>query len=332
MSENVDSRFNEDWLARSERYAETMASAVLPYIAARRTDMTVDGEGGAPLFCSRFDADAPRGTAMIVHGFTECADKYAELIHSLLRSGYSVVAYDQRGHGRSWRDPEIEDRSLTHVERFEDYVRDMERVVDGALKGMPKPWALFCHSMGGAVSALFLEENPGVFDRAAMCAPMIMANLGGLPVTVAELMCAGAKALGKGKQRIFGSKPYAGPEDFDTSAASGRERFDWYDAVKQSTPAFQNNGPTYGWTAEAIRANRLILEDGAVEQIDIPVRVYTAERDDSVMPDAQAAFTERLHDGRREVVRGAKHEIFRSPDDVFFPWWRNVLEALGVRP
>lgn len=326
---SVDARFNEDYLALSDNYAGTMNGIVLPYINARRTDRTVEGAGGVPLFVSRFDADAARGTAMIVHGFTECADKYAELIHSLLHCGYSVVAYDQRGHGRSWRDPEIADKSLTHVERFEDYVRDMERVVDAVLKGMPRPWALFCHSMGGAVSALFLEANPGVFNRAAMCAPMIMPNLGGLPKPVAEAMCAGAKAVGKRRQRILGSKPYSGPEDFATSAATGRERFDWYDALKQSTPAFQNNGPTYGWTAEAIRANKLILRDGAVERIDIPVRVYTAERDDSVMPDAQAAFVARLRDGRREVVPGAKHEIYRSPDDVLFPWWRGVLAFLS---
>ena len=328
MNMNIDNRFNEDYLALSDNYAATMNEIVLPYVNARRTDQTIAGEDGAPLFVSRFDADTPCGTVMIVHGFTECADKYAELIHSLLRNGYSVVAYDQRGHGRSWRDPEIADRSLTHVDRFEDYVRDMERVAGGVLKGMPEPWALFCHSMGGAVSALFLEGNPGVFSRAAMCAPMIMPNLGGLPKPVAEAMCAGAKAIGRRKQRILGSKPYSGPEDFDTSAASGRARFDWYDAVKRNTPAFQNNGPTYGWTMEAIRANKLILRDGAVEKIGLPVRLYTAERDDSVMPDAQAVFTGRLRDGRRELVRGAKHEIFRSPDEVLFPWWRGVLTFL----
>lgn len=328
---NIDNRFNEDYLVLSANYAATMNEIVLPYINARRTDVTVAGEGGVPLFCSRFDADAPKGTVMIVHGFTECADKYAEMIHSLLHGGYSVVAYDQRGHGRSWRDPEIADRSLTHVDRFEDYVRDMACVADSVLKGMPKPWTLFCHSMGGAVSALFMEEHPGVFSRAAMCAPMIMANLGGIPKPVAEAMCAGAKAIGRRKQRIFGSRAYAGPEDFTTSAASGRVRFDWYDAVKQNNPAFQNNGPTYGWTMEAIRANKLILRDGAVERIDLPVRLYTAERDDSVMPDAQAAFVARLRDGRRELVRGAKHEIFRSPDEVVFPWWKEILAFFGGR-
>ena len=319
-------RFNPDGLALSEGYAQTMEQAVLPYINARRTDAAVAGDGGRPLFTSRFDADAPRGTVLLVHGFTESADKFAELIHSLLRNGYSALAYDQRGHGRSWRDPALEgDPSLTHVDDFDEYVRDLEKVVEGPLAPMPKPWFLFAHSMGGAVSSLYMERHPGVIARAALCAPMIAPNLAGLPVPAAELMCAGAKALGKEKKRIFASKPYAGPEDFATSCATGRERFDWYDAVKAANPAFHNNGPTYGWTREAIRASKLVLAPGEVEKIDAPVRVYTAEDDNQVMPDAQQAFAERLRDGRRALVKGAKHEIYRSADDVLFPWWHEIL-------
>ena len=129
--------------------------------------------------------------------------------------------------------------------------------------------------------------------------------------------------------RIFASKPYSGPEDFDTSAASGRERFDWYDAVKARTPAFQNNSPSYGWTEQSLRASRMVLEPGAVERIAVPVRVYTAEDDNSVMPQAQEAFVQRLKNGRRELVKGAKHEIYRSQDAVLFPWWHEILEFYG---
>ena len=324
-------RFNPDGLALSRRYAETMNGTVLPWLAGRRRDSTVAGDGGRPLFCSRFDAEAPRGTVVIVHGFTENADKYAELIHSLLRSGYSVVAYDQRGHGRSWRDPAISDISLTHVDRFGEYVADLKAVCDGVLPGMPKPWLLFAHSMGGAVSSLFLEQYPEVFEKAALCAPMIAPNLGGLPPVAARALCGAAARLGRGKKRIFASKPYTEAEAFDTSCATGRERFDWYEALRVRTPEFQNNGPTYGWTREAIRASKAVLAPGAVERIDIPMWLFTAEDDSSVMPDAQEAFVARLRNGRRTLVPGSKHEIYRSPDGVLFPWWRGILGFFGER-
>lgn len=321
--------FNPDGLVLSGHYSETMNGVVLPWLAARRTDITVAGDGGRPLFCSRFDAEAPRGTVLIVHGFTENADKYAELIHALLRSGYSVVAYDQRGHGRSWRDPAIADISLTHVDRFGEYVADLKAVTGAVLAGMPAPWLLFAHSMGGAVAALFLENCPGVFAKAALCAPMIAPNLGGLPPAVARLMCGAAQKLGDDKKRVFVSKPYAGAEDFATSCATGRERFDWYEALRAGTPAFRNNGPTYGWTREAMRASRDVLAPGAVERIDIPVWLFTAEDDHSVMPGAQKAFAARLKRGRRTPVPGSRHEIYRSTDAVLFPWWRGIMEFYG---
>ena len=320
-----DARLNPDGLVLSAHYAETMEKVALPYVNARRTDATVSGDGGRPLFCSRFDADAPAGTVVIVHGFTENADKYAELIHSLLRNGYSAVAYDQRGHGRSWRAEGIADLSLTHVDDFDEYVRDLKCVCDQVVAAMPKPWLLFAHSMGGAVSSLFLERNPGVFAKAALCAPMIAPNLGGLPEGAARLLCGAAKLLGARKKRIFASKAYAGPEDFATSCATDRARFDWYDAIKASISAFQNNGPSYGWTEQAMRASRMVLEPGAVERIDIPVRVFGAEDDNSVLPGPQADFAARLKNGMRTVVKGSKHEIFRSTDEVLFPWWREVL-------
>lgn len=320
----TDNRFNPDGLVLSGDYARTMEEAVLPRLAACRRDVVV--ESGPRLFCRCYDAEKPLGTVLIVHGFTENADKFAELIYSLLQNGYSVVAYDQRGHGRSWRDPAISDLSLTHVDRFDDYVGDLERVVGGPLAGMPKPWFLFAHSMGGAVSSLFLERHGGVFGRVALCAPMIAPNLGGLPPAAARLLCGAETLLGRDKRRIFASKPYSGPEDFATSCATGRERFDWYDALKAHTPEFQNNGPTYGWTREAIRASRMVLEPGAVEKIDAAVRLYTAEDDNSVMPDAQIAFAARLRDGVRTLVPGSRHEIYRSGDDVLFPWWREILE------
>ena len=320
-------RFNPDGLALSEGYAQTMAQAVLPYINARRTDATVAGDGGRPLFVSRFDADAPRGTVLLVHGFTESADKFAELIHSLLRNGYSALTYDQRGHGRSWRDPALKaDPSLTHVDDFDEYVRDLEKVVQGPLAQMRKPWLLFAHSMGGAVCSLYMERHPGVIARAALCAPMIEPNLGGLPPALARVLCGVEGRLGRSKRRIFASKPYAGPEDFATSAATDPRRFAWYDAIKASNPAFSNNGPTYGWVREALRASRMLLAPGAVEGIDAPVLLFTAENDNAVMPGPQAEFAARLKRGRREVVKGAKHEIYRSTDEVLFPWWREILD------
>ena len=320
---------NQDGLALSEHYARTMETVILPFINARRTDRTIPGDGGVPLFTSRFDADAPKGTVLIVPGSTENADKFAEVIHSLLRRGLSVVAYDQRGHGRSGRAEGLDGLSLTHVKDFDEYVRDMDVVRREVLSGMPRPWRVFCHSMGGAVTALYLERHPGVFDRAAMCAPMIAPNLSGMPKPMAQALCAVEGALKNARKRVFVSRPYAEKEKFETACANGRARFEWYEDLRFKTPVFQNNGPTYGWLREAIDVTKDILTPGAAEKIDAKVRLFTAGLDDVVLPGPQKSFIDRIRDGEHRVVAGAKHEIYRSDDAVLFPWWHEVLTFLS---
>lgn len=325
---NPDS-LNADGLVRSDDYAETMDRVVLPYLAARAVETRIAGFAGKPLFCVQYAADNPCGTVLVLHGFTENAFKFSELIHSLLRSGYSVLAYDQRGHGRSWRAEGIADLSLTHVDDFEDYVRDLEIVCRELLAGMPQPWHLFSHSMGGAVSAFFLERHADVFRKAVFCAPMIAPNLGPIPFALVWLLVRTMGLPGRGARRAFVSKPYAGPEDFATSCAASRERFDWYEGIRAARPEFQNNGPSYRWVREAMGVTRRLLRPGAAEKIALPVRLYAAEDDSSVLPGPQEQFIRRVRNGRRALVRGSRHEIYRSPDEVLFPWWHEILEFLG---
>lgn len=324
----MDEVMNQDGLVLSTAYADTMDHQVFPYLKARQKDSTVSGADQKPLFCSRYTADQPKGTVLIVHGFTENAFKFSELIYSFLQNGYSVVAYDQRGHGHSWRSEKVKDISLIHVDHFSDYVRDMEVIVDTVVAKLPRPWLLFSHSMGGAVSGLYLEKHPETFARAAFCAPMIQANMGGMSTAVVKMLCHGAKLLGKAQGRVFVSKPYTKKETFEASVATGRERFDWYENIRFNTKEFHTNGPSYSWTLESVRVTDQLLAPGAPEKIACPVRLYTAELDNTVLPDAQKQFITRIKNGSHVIVKGAKHEIYRSNDDVLFPWWHDVLTFL----
>ncbi len=328
---NAENRgmFNEDGLVFSADYSHVMDTQVIPFLRRHRTDFSVN-RGDTALFTSRFSPEGtPRGTVMIVHGFTENIEKYAEIIRSLLVNGWCVLAYDQRGHGRSGRESGIRDLSLTHVDRFEDYVEDMKAVVAEALAPMPGPKMLLCHSMGGAVSAMYLENEHCPFERAVFLSPMIAPNLGGVPASLLRAVCRVPVTLGLGQRRVFISRPYTGPEDFDTSCATGRERFDWYESLRGTAAEFSNNGPSYQWALEAINVTKKLLAPGMPEKISLPVRVFGAENDSSVIPSAQEAFVSHLKNGSLEKIPGSKHEIYRSPDSVLFPWWRRVLSFLA---
>ena len=317
--------FNPDFLIASEDYAGVMDSVVLPALQAREKRISLSGKDGTHLACFSWNADNPAGTVLVLHGFTENAFKYSELIYSLLQNRFSVVAYDQRGHGRSGRARGLEDSSVTHVDAFEDYVDDLEIVCGRVLAEMPEPHMIFAHSMGGAVAALYLESRPDAFAAASLCAPMIAPNTSGVPVFAASAICGAAALLGRGKRRPFFMKPWSGPEDFETSCATDPVRFAWYDALKTAREEFRNSVPTYQWVRESMKVTKKILSPGAPERIACPVLLSSADHDSSVMPDPQKQFIERVPRGKRVFVAGSRHEIFRSRNEVFFPWWHEIL-------
>ncbi|MCR4577221.1 MAG: alpha/beta hydrolase [Clostridiales bacterium] len=320
---------NPDYLLSEEDFASGMSEAVLPYLAKRETRLTVSARDGAQINVHRYDADAPKGTCVVLHGFTEAANKFSEIIYSLLNNGFSVLAYDQRGHGESHRDPAVSDMSLTHVRRFADYVDDLDAVVNKCLKIMLAPYCVFAHSMGGAVACLYAEKRPEVFRALALCAPMIAPRTGGLPVWTLRFMGAAACMIGKSRRRIFISKPYSGHENFETSCCTSRARFDWWDDRKYTCPRFSNNGPTYSWMREAMGVTGKLLKNGMPEKIACPVGIWQAENDWEVKPLPQEQFISRVKHGKLVKVAGARHEIYRSADETLYPWWHEVLGFLN---
>lgn len=318
------------YLVESERYEETMNTVVLPWLQSRENVRTVQGHEGRPLYTVSYAAEEPMGTVFLVHGFTENALKYAELIWSLLHLHFSVVAYDQRGHGRSWRAEGIPHSSVTHVDRFSEYIQDLRIITETYGKEMPSPLFLFAHSMGGAVASLFLEEYPGVFAAAVLTSPMIAPNIGGVPAGLASALALCASKLGKKKHNPFFMKPYAGPEDFQTSCATDPHRFAWYDQIKAARPEFQNSVPSYQWSYESIHVTERILAPGKPEGISCPVLLFTAEHDSSVLPDPQLRLIERIPGGTQRLIRGARHEIYRSTTDVVAGWWQEIIQFYRI--
>ena len=86
--------YNEDYLICSPSYSEILNGIVLPWLSDRENAAEIQGADHRPLYCVSYQAEEPLATVVIVHGFTENAFKYAELIWSLLHCRYSVIAFD----------------------------------------------------------------------------------------------------------------------------------------------------------------------------------------------------------------------------------------------
>jgi len=93
-------------------------------------------------------ADA-RGTIVIVHGLGEHIGRYAHVAARLNAGRWSVVGYDQRGHGAS---PGERGR----IAADDDLLADLAAVVDTVRAEAGGPLVLLGHSLGGLVVARFV--------------------------------------------------------------------------------------------------------------------------------------------------------------------------------
>jgi alpha-beta hydrolase superfamily lysophospholipase len=100
-------------------------------------------------------ADA-RGTIVIVHGLGEHIGRYAHVAARLNANRWSVVGYDQRGHGES---PGERGR----IAAGDDLLFDLAVVIDAVRSEASGPLVLLGHSLGGLVVARFVAgglESP----------------------------------------------------------------------------------------------------------------------------------------------------------------------------
>lgn len=116
------------------------------------------------LFVSAAPVPEPRGTFVLVHGLGEHSGRYAHVIDFLRRAGFSVVAYDQRGHGRS-------PGARGALPRPDALLTDLADVIDAA--DIEGKLLLFGHSMGGAVAARFVAERRRNVEGLVLSSPAL---------------------------------------------------------------------------------------------------------------------------------------------------------------
>ncbi len=292
--------------------AQQMRETVEPYLAAIRQSGKIHEK--LPLYYELYPLAVHKGTIVICHGFTENSEKYHELIYYFLQNGYQVAIYDQRGHGKSFR--ELADRSVIHVRHFSQYTKDLHvfvhKIVLKKMKAEKKHLYLFGHSMGGCVSARYLEKYPEDFAKAVLSAPMMGLNLGKWPIWTAEMICILKRAMGRGTERIFNQTPFDPEESYENCSASSRARFMYFHGVRLQTPAYQVGGATYYWGQEAIRAGRLTKKRKEVRKIKTPLIMFIAGDDTLVDRRSQDQFMRNLPGGRIFLVPESRHEIYRA--------------------
>ena len=133
----------------------------------------------------------PRAVVLIVHGLGEHAGRYHHVAHQLMRWGFMVRAYDQRGHGESGGARgavPLENTLLDDLAEVVDFSRgrclqlinaaSVGRVTTG-LPPLP-PLLLLGHSLGGLVASRFVALGLRRVEGLVLSSPALDAGLGQL--------------------------------------------------------------------------------------------------------------------------------------------------------
>lgn len=307
----------QDILPEDGGYFQFMRETVEPYLCSYRKEGFFSSKDEKKLYYECEILPSAKGAVVISHGYNESAEKFREMAYWFMQMGFSVFTLDHRGHGRSHRlSPDL---ALTDIESFSDYVRDLhcfvKKIVQPNTVGLPL--YLYGHSMGGAVSILYLQNHPSVFRKAILTAPMLKPKTEGIPTPVTRAMSAVCRVFGKGDKLVFTAKAgFNDNEQFESSPDTSKERFEYYRQKRVAYPYLQNSYPTYRWVNESLRIGKYMLDPIRVARVKIPVLLFSAGEDDFVFRREQEIFISLLENGELYYEDRARHEIYMSTNDV----------------
>ena len=145
----------------------------------RAVEAYLQADDGVGLFVRRFEPhsrDADRWL-FLVHGMSEHGQCYEHVARSAVARGWNVLVPDLRGHGRSGGEH-------IHVNDFSEYVADLRRILEwGGL--CSRKTVMVGHSMGGLISARFVQQFPDCVSALALVSPLLGVRVPISPITVA---------------------------------------------------------------------------------------------------------------------------------------------------
>jgi lysophospholipase len=195
-----------------------------------------------------------KGTVLLLPGRTECIEKYGRAAGDLVQRGYSVISIDWRGQGLA--DRALPDRNSGHVEDFAEYQQDLDAMLQAASDaGLPKPWFLMAHSMGGCIGLRGLMRGIPV-QAAVFSAPMWGISMAAWLRPVAQVITAIAGPIGLAARYA----PTTGPETYllqvpfeGNVLTTDREMWAYMRDQVQAVPDLALGGPSLAWLGAALR-------------------------------------------------------------------------------
>jgi alpha-beta hydrolase superfamily lysophospholipase len=264
----------------------------------RVEDAFLKADDGVALFVRRFQPasrDADR-SVLLVHGMSEHGQCYQHVAESMVARGWNVVVPDLRGHGQSGGDH-------IHVNDFSEYVADLKQVFDAS--GLrSQNTVLVGHSMGGLISARFVQQFPDCVSALALLSPLL-----GVRVRISPFTVALARLVSLVRPRSRFRKRTKREDSTRNQEALSRGEAD--PLIRESVTA--------AWYFAMRHAMRSVWD--VAGQISCPILVLQAGSDLIVDPEAPQGWLQRVAsaDKSLRIFPDHYHELLNELD------WSNTL-------
>lgn len=257
----------------------------------------------------------PRGTLVLMTGYSEFIEKYFETVADFSARGFVVVMPEWRGHGLS--DGDGMEPTRLHLKNFDTNLTDLEDRWAALIAPLPKPHFGLAHSMGGQISLRAVQAHPEWLTALAQCAPMH-----GLPIPAHLMMIARAIT---GFYRLLGKadrwNPLQGVAERPGDAASNNVTNDAARFMRTGTlyvtePQLQVNGASLGWFAAADKAMADSRRVAFLNSIETPLFIASAGQEMLVDNRAHAHVLAHVQNGSGKLYANGMHELMMEKDEL----------------
>ncbi len=248
-----------------------------------------------------------RGTVFLFPGRTEYVEKYGIIAAGLTARGFDVLSIDWRGQGLA--DRLLDDPMIGHVGRFLDFQLDVDAMLALAHEvGVPEPYHLVAHSMGGCIGLRSLHRNLP-FDAVVFTGPMwgiaAKPHLRLASWTISTLAHAVGHATGRVPSTAATSYVLSDAYE-DNMLTTDRDMWDYMVEHMHKIDGIGLAGPSLNWLYEALRETHDLRRLGPAEQ---PCLTIVGGNERIVDVRAIRSVMGRWDNGRLVVQPGLEHEI-----------------------
>ncbi|MEM7289175.1 MAG: alpha/beta hydrolase, partial [Pseudomonadota bacterium] len=201
-----------------------------------------------------------KGTILFLPGRTEVIEKGYETIRDFQAKGFAVLSFDWRGQGGS--DRLLEDPEKGYVDEFDEYVMDLETIInDVALPDCRAPFYIVAHSMGALISMLAAPRFPNKIRRMVLCSTFLGIGNQRVSAGTIKLVTGAMTALGLGDMVIGrGRTSVEKQKSSDSFLTADIDRLARNNRFIDENPDLSIGAPTASWIFAAGKAIDQVLD------------------------------------------------------------------------